>query len=115
MTGTDATWVTQFLGEELTAEENRLETAVCEIIPCGLEKTVSYGGGTAAGPAAIISASHQLERLIGEDEACRHGLYTHPALDCSAPIAQVLHNVQKHVFACIGRGIFRLRWAVNTA
>ena len=42
MTGTDAKWVTQFLGEELTAEENRLETAVCEIIPCGLEKTVSY-------------------------------------------------------------------------
>ena len=76
MTGTDAKWVTQFLGEELTAEENRLETAVCEIIPCGLEKTVSYGSGTAAGPAAIISASHQLERLIGEDEACRHGLYT---------------------------------------
>ena len=104
MTGTDATWVTQFLGEELTAEENRLETAACEIIPCGLEKTVSYGSGTAAGPAAIISASHQLERLIGEDEACRHGLYTHPALDCSAPIAEVLHNVQKQVFACIGRG-----------
>ncbi|MGB2463522.1 MAG: arginase family protein, partial [Candidatus Puniceispirillaceae bacterium] len=42
--------------------------------------------------------------LIGEDEACRHGLYTHPALDCSAPIAEVLHNVQKQVFACIGRG-----------
>ena len=61
MTGTDATWVTQFLGGELTAEENRLETAACEIIPCGLEKTVSYGSGTAAGPAAIISASHQLE------------------------------------------------------
>ena len=104
MTGTDATWVTQFLGEELTAEENRLETAACEIIPCGLEKTVSYGSGTAAGPAAIISASHQLERLIGEDEACRHGLYTHPALDCSIPIAEVLHNVQKLVFACVRRG-----------
>ena len=28
MTGTDATWVTQFLGEELTAEENRLETCL---------------------------------------------------------------------------------------
>ena len=104
MTGTDAKWVTQFLGEELTVEENRLETAACEIIPCGLEKTVSYGSGTAAGPAAIISASHQLERLIGEDEACRHGLYTHPALDCSAPIAEVLHNLQKQVFACVRRG-----------
>ena len=104
MTETDATWVNQFLGEELTEEENRLETAACEIILCGLEKTVSYGSGTAAGPAAIISASHQLERLIGEDEACRHGLYTHPALDCSTPIAEVLHNLQKQVFACVSRG-----------
>jgi len=98
------TWVSQFLGEELTAEENRLETAACELIPCGLEKTVSYGCGTAAGPAAIITASHQLERLVGGDEACRHGLYTHSALDCSAPITEVLHNLRKLVFSCIGRG-----------
>ena len=31
------------------------------IIPFGLEATVSYGRGTAAGPAAIIAASQQLE------------------------------------------------------
>jgi agmatinase len=31
------------------------------VIPFGLEATVSYGGGTAAGPAAIIAASQQLE------------------------------------------------------
>lgn len=104
MKGPDATGVHQFLGEELKAEENRLETAACEIIPCGLEKTVSYGRGTAAGPAAIIAASHQLERLISGDEACRNGLYTHPALDCSAPIVEVLHNLRKQVSSCVGRG-----------
>ena len=31
------------------------------IIPFGLEATVSYGGGTAAGPKAMIEASHQVE------------------------------------------------------
>lgn len=31
------------------------------IIPFGLEASVSYGGGTKAGPMAIVEASHQLE------------------------------------------------------
>ncbi len=31
------------------------------VIPFGLEASVSYGGGTAAGPAAILAASQQLE------------------------------------------------------
>ena len=36
------------------------------IIPFGLEKTVSYGGGTSKGPKEIIKASHQVE-LFDED------------------------------------------------
>ena len=31
------------------------------IVPFGLEKTVSYGGGTKHGPKEIIKASHQVE------------------------------------------------------
>ena len=31
------------------------------IVPFGLEKTVSYGGGTKNGPKEIIKASHQVE------------------------------------------------------
>ena len=31
------------------------------IVPFGLEKTVSYGGGTKNGPKEIINASHQVE------------------------------------------------------
>lgn len=31
------------------------------IVPYGLEGSVSYGGGTAKGPAAMIEASHQVE------------------------------------------------------
>jgi agmatinase len=36
------------------------------VVPFGLEKTVSYGGGTRNGPKEIIKASHQVE-LFDED------------------------------------------------
>ena len=36
------------------------------VVPFGLEKTVSYGGGTSKGPREIIKASHQVE-LFDED------------------------------------------------
>lgn len=39
------------------------------VIPFGLEASVSYGGGTAAGPAAILAASRQLE-LYDEELGC---------------------------------------------
>jgi agmatinase len=39
------------------------------IIPFGLEKTVSYGGGTKNGPKEIIKASHQVE-LYDEELNC---------------------------------------------
>ena len=34
------------------------------IIPFGLEGSVSYGGGTAKGPSAMIEASHQVEGAV---------------------------------------------------
>jgi len=37
------------------------EAAKSWIIPFGLETSVSYGGGTADGPQAIVEASHQVE------------------------------------------------------
>jgi len=39
------------------------------IVPFGLEKTVSYGGGTKNGPKEIIKASHQVE-LYDEELQC---------------------------------------------
>ena len=39
------------------------------VIPFGLEKTVSYGGGTKNGPREIIKASHQVE-LYDEEFNC---------------------------------------------
>ncbi len=39
------------------------------VVPFGLEKTVSYGGGTKNGPKEIIKASHQVE-LYDEELEC---------------------------------------------
>jgi agmatinase len=39
------------------------------VVPFGLEKTVSYGGGTSNGPKEILKASHQVE-LYDEELHC---------------------------------------------
>jgi len=46
-----------FLGYEA---KQKIENKVV-VVPFGLEKTVSYGGGTKNGPKEIIKASHQVE------------------------------------------------------
>ena len=54
-----------FLGYEADQKkENRVV-----VVPFGLEKTVSYGGGTKNGPKEIIKASHQVE-LFDEELNC---------------------------------------------
>lgn len=47
--------------DPLREDGGKPEAARAVVIPFGLEASVSYGGGTAHGPAAIIEASHQLE------------------------------------------------------
>lgn len=47
--------------DPLRIDANTPEKARAVVIPFGLEASVSYGGGTKAGPMAIVEASHQLE------------------------------------------------------
>ena len=54
-----------FLG--IDAELSRSPQVI--VVPFGLEKTVSYGGGTKNGPKEIIKASHQVE-LYDEELNC---------------------------------------------
>ena len=42
-------------------DANHKSKSKAVIVPFGLEKTVSYGGGTKNGPKEIIKASHQVE------------------------------------------------------
>ena len=46
-----------FLGYDANQKTNHKVV----VVPFGLEKTVSYGGGTKNGPKEIIKASHQVE------------------------------------------------------
>ena len=84
----------QFLGSELTSSENQQADALFQIIPCGLEATVSYGTGTHKGPKAILQASDQLERNVLGFEPCEQGIFTHPELDCTQPIEKVMQNLR---------------------
>lgn len=84
----------QFLGSELTSSENQQADALFQIIPCGLEATVSYGTGTHKGPEAILQASDQLERNVLGFEPCEQGIYTHPELDCTQPIEKVMQDLR---------------------
>ena len=71
----------QFLGSELKTAENLEASAKFQVVPCPMEKTVSYGKGTANGPSALIEASQELER----SSICEHGIFTHQPIDCTVP------------------------------
>jgi agmatinase len=52
------------------------EDCLFHVIPAPYEKTVSYGGGAAKGPTAILEASYQLEAYDGESCPCIFGIHT---------------------------------------
>jgi len=80
------------------------EAARFHVLPVPYEKTVSYGAGTAKGPAAIISASSQLERWDGASDPAAEGIYTWPAIDCSAPAPQVIEAIAGAVARILALG-----------
>ncbi len=53
----------------LGIDNKNIKKSKAIIVPFGLEKTVSYGGGTRNGPREIIKASHQVE-LYDEELNC---------------------------------------------
>ena len=72
---------TNFLG--ISDASASYDTAKIAVLPVPYEHTVSYGGGTARGPAAIIEASAQIEfydEVLG-GEFQEIGIATLPALE----------------------------------
>ena len=84
-----------FLESEL--DESPGHSPLFQVIPVPLEETVSYGGGTARGPAAIIAASQQLERWDGVSEPLTAGIGTSPAVDCSGEIGTIYSRIEAAV------------------
>jgi agmatinase len=97
-----ATHPPRFLDTELP--ELSPEQARFHVLPVPYEKTVSYGGGTARGPAAILAASGQLERWDGYSDPGAEGIYTWDAVDCSGPAEQVIDAIATAVRRILGLG-----------
>ena len=83
----------QFLAAELMEGENQKELSKFQIIPCPMEKTVSYGAGTLGGPTAILEASQELER----SSVCEQGIFTQQEIDCSADHKTCLSELRNRV------------------
>ncbi|WP_170400666.1 agmatinase [Ruegeria arenilitoris] len=92
-----------FLDSELTASE-RTEDARFRVIPVPLERTVSYGSGTAKGPEAIIKASNELERITGHAEPCVEGIFTEEPVDCDAALSEIMERLAQRTEAAIRAG-----------
>jgi len=81
------------------------------VIPFGLEKTVSYGGGTKNGPKEIIKASHQVE-LYDEELNCepfkKIGIKTLKPFKIDKNINKALGKVSKINENILKKNIFPL-------
>ena len=79
------------------------------VVPFGLEKTVSYGGGTKYGPSEIIKASHQVE-LYDEDLNCepykKIGIKTLKPFKIKNRIDQALNQIEKINEYLLNKNIF---------
>ena len=83
--------MSRFLASELP--DLPPEQCFFQVIPVPYEATVSYGTGTATGPAAILEASNQLELWTGEANPGAEGIHTWPAVDCDGDAPQVLERI----------------------
>lgn len=92
-----------FLDSELT-EAERGDDARFRVIPVPLERTVSYGSGTAGGPEAIIAASNELERICAGQEPCAAGIVTEAPLDCQGSLPEVMERLARQTEAAVRAG-----------
>ena len=83
-----------FLGFE--ADQNNNPKVI--VVPFGLEKTVSYGGGTKNGPKEIIKASHQVELFdeeLNKEPYKETGIKTIKPFPIQNKIEKALHQLSK--------------------
>src|SRR5688572_1043586 len=88
----------------LEPESSDYETSRVAILPVPFERTVSYGKGTSAGPAAILRASQSMELYDEElgSEPYRMGIATLPpflpeAYDMAEAMAELQEEARTHL------------------
>ncbi len=87
-----------FLG--LDDSLSNAQSAQVVVLPLPFEATVSYGKGTANGPAAIVAASQQVElydREFGREPVAEFGIHTLPPLDLPAAPEQAVERIAEAV------------------
>lgn len=91
------------------ADAGNTASARAVVIPFGLEASVSYGGGTAAGPAAILAASQQLELYdeeLGREVYLDYGVAALKEPAIARPIAKALDQLDGLVESVLADGKF---------
>ncbi|MDH3975870.1 MAG: agmatinase [Deltaproteobacteria bacterium] len=78
------------------------------ILPIPYEGTVSYGGGTSKGPAALLKASANLEYYDEEldQDTCDIGIHTLPPVDIAATPAAMMENIREAALKPVKDGKF---------
>ena len=75
------------------------------VIPVPLEASVSYGGGTARGPSAILTASRQVETFDGTDIPAEVGIHTQAPVVCDGrPVEEALGELADRVGRVVAEG-----------
>lgn len=95
----------------LGLDNQSADKAHAVIVPFGLEASVSYGGGTGAGPSAILEASHQVE--LFDDEFWRecysdYGVATLEAPAIMPGIPDALKQLEETIEALLAQDKFPL-------
>ncbi|MDT8318041.1 MAG: agmatinase [bacterium] len=95
-----------FGGEDNRYSDYQSSRVVILTVP--YEGTVSYGGGTGNGPAAILNASSFLEiydEELGAD-TCEIGIHTLPPVDCTGPEESVMASIRSAALSPLKEGKF---------
>ena len=95
--------------DPVRADANAPASARAVIVPFGLEASVSYGAGTAAGPAAILKASQQLELYdeeLGRETYLDYGVAAVREPPIARPIEAALDQLARLVEDVLAVGKF---------
>lgn len=87
------------------------EEASAWVIPFGFEASVSYGGGTAKGPAAMLEASHQVElfdEVFWAEPVQEYGVATMQAPDLPRTVPDALDLLEGVISDSLAAGKFPL-------
>jgi agmatinase len=91
-----------FLGSEIAPSVP--QRARFHVLPVPWERTVSYGHGTARGPATILNASWQLESWDNGRVPAEEGICTLPPVDVTGAPEGVLDRISEAVGGILGHG-----------